>query len=173
MSTVTGNALVKIRMSRRELAMVVAALRYWQSRDEGDFIDDDVLVAFHFHPQPPLNSDRINNLCDRMKDVEDEPREYIARSLGWPGAWGRGATPAEAVANMRKNGVRGQRHDIYCVPPGTKVSNFDGCFSWSDPEGDIEKPFLVNKNGERIEELPARKAKDPRPIHGPMHGEDF
>jgi hypothetical protein len=51
-------------LSPRELATVLAALRYWQS----DFASTDKIIAGgeHFSDQDPLTADEIDDLCERL-----------------------------------------------------------------------------------------------------------
>ena len=53
-----------IRLSERELATVLAALRYWQQ----DLVanDEDPISPDHFDQVTPLTADEIDDLCERL-----------------------------------------------------------------------------------------------------------
>lgn len=53
-----------MRLSERELATVLAALRYWQQ----DLADNDEcpISEGHFEDHDPLTVDEIDDLCERL-----------------------------------------------------------------------------------------------------------
>ena len=54
----------RIQLSDRELATLLAALRWWQSScDDGEHLDT---LAGHFEEHTPLSSVEIDELCERM-----------------------------------------------------------------------------------------------------------
>lgn len=62
-----------IRLTPQELATVLAALRHWQHTicSQGD----GAARSFpHFEAVPPLTSDEIDDLCERLNcDMPDQP----------------------------------------------------------------------------------------------------
>jgi hypothetical protein len=53
-------------MNDRELATVLAALRYWQTDLEQYGTDDLIDAAGHFAEHTPLTPDEIDELCERL-----------------------------------------------------------------------------------------------------------
>jgi hypothetical protein len=51
-------------MTKRELATVLAALRYWQQ--DLDASDSPPIDAEHFTECDPLSSEEIDELCERL-----------------------------------------------------------------------------------------------------------
>ncbi|MBM4072699.1 MAG: hypothetical protein FJ271_27800 [Planctomycetes bacterium] len=51
-----------IQISDRELATVLAALRYWQQ----DLAENDGPISEHFAEQTPLSVEEIDDLCERL-----------------------------------------------------------------------------------------------------------
>ena len=51
-------------LTKRELATVLAALRFWQANCE-DF-EVEALTADHFYDTTPLTADEIDALCERI-----------------------------------------------------------------------------------------------------------
>ena len=62
-------------LSPRELATVLAALRYWQN-DLGSATDDPIeeFTGQHFADQSPLTAPEIDTLCDRLNAPDTERR---------------------------------------------------------------------------------------------------
>jgi hypothetical protein len=50
------------RMNDRELATVLAALRYWQQ----DLAENDSPISEHFAEHTPLTVEEIDDLCERL-----------------------------------------------------------------------------------------------------------
>ncbi len=53
-------------MTKRELATVLAALRYWQMDLASHSPDDIVDVGGHFVNETPLTSEEIDQLCEEL-----------------------------------------------------------------------------------------------------------
>ena len=51
-----------IQLSDRELATVLAALRYWQQ----DLAENDGPISEHFDEHTPLTVEEIDDLCERL-----------------------------------------------------------------------------------------------------------
>jgi hypothetical protein len=56
-------------LSDREIAMLLAALRNWQTDD----LNEDLAEAFsgHFEDHAPLSDDEIDDLCERLNFAGD------------------------------------------------------------------------------------------------------
>jgi hypothetical protein len=58
------------RLTNRELATVLAALRFWQSRTDPKSIsyygDAERLSPLHFEDEDPLDAEEIGTLCERL-----------------------------------------------------------------------------------------------------------
>lgn len=66
-------------MNNRELATVLAALRYWQLRLTGEAPGDDFDdIAGHYGP--PLTADDIDGLCERLNT---DRRDNDAWQVSW------------------------------------------------------------------------------------------
>ena len=61
---------MRIELSDREIAQLLAALRNWQV----DTLNEDLAEAFalHFEDHEPLSDDEIDDLCERL-NFGDEP----------------------------------------------------------------------------------------------------
>jgi hypothetical protein len=57
-----------VTLTDRELATVLAALRYWQ--DELD-ANEDVPIPEHFAEHAPLTAEEIDGLCERLYTDDD------------------------------------------------------------------------------------------------------
>lgn len=58
-------------LNSRELAIVLAALRYWQQ----DFDEnEDPPISDHFAEEDPLTVDEIDALCERLNTTEGDNR---------------------------------------------------------------------------------------------------
>lgn len=65
-------------INERELATVLAALRYWQTDLEAN--DGEVIDAEHFQQHSPLTVDEIDKLCERLNlDDSDHPKSCPCR----------------------------------------------------------------------------------------------
>ena len=55
---------MRIELSDRDIAQLLAALRNWQT----DALNEDLADAFagHFEDQEPLDDDEIDGLCERL-----------------------------------------------------------------------------------------------------------
>lgn len=53
-------------MSDRELATVLAALRYWQLNVIEDEVAEDLNGHGSFEDHSPLDADEIDDLCERL-----------------------------------------------------------------------------------------------------------
>jgi hypothetical protein len=55
---------MKVELSIREVAQLLAALRNWQT----DALNEDLAEAFagHFEDHEPLTDDEIDDLCERL-----------------------------------------------------------------------------------------------------------
>ena len=55
---------MRIELSDRDIAQLLAALRNWQT----DSLNEDLEDAFqgHFEDHPPLTDDEIDELCERL-----------------------------------------------------------------------------------------------------------
>jgi hypothetical protein len=51
-----------VRLADRELATVLAALRYWQQ----DLAENDGPICEHFDEHTPLTVEEIDDLCERL-----------------------------------------------------------------------------------------------------------
>ena len=64
---------MRIRISKRELATVLAALRYWQ-QDLNENDEEDIMAGVHFDEvNTPLSIIEIDELCGRL-NVEADVR---------------------------------------------------------------------------------------------------
>ena len=61
---------MRIELSDREIAQVLAALRNWQT----DALNEDLAEAFagHFEEHEPLTDDEIDALCERLNFAETD-----------------------------------------------------------------------------------------------------
>jgi len=65
-------------LTNRELATVLAALRYWQANleeDNGAIIKGDM----HFETEAPLTAEAIDGLCERLNGPDEELEELRAQ----------------------------------------------------------------------------------------------
>jgi hypothetical protein len=64
-----------MKLSNKELATVLAALRNWQeiTSPEGGNKPEE-LMPDHFADDEPLTTDEIDELCERLNTVADGPR---------------------------------------------------------------------------------------------------
>ncbi len=55
---------MRIEVSQRDIAQLLAALRNWQT----DSLNEDLVDAFagHFEDHEPLTDDEIDDLCERL-----------------------------------------------------------------------------------------------------------
>jgi hypothetical protein len=56
-----------LRLSDRELATVLVALRYWQQDLAAN--DDEGPISEHFDAVTPLSVEEIDDLCERLNDT--------------------------------------------------------------------------------------------------------
>lgn len=55
------------RLNKRQLATVLAALRYWQQ----DLVEnEEPPISPHFHDVTPLTDDEIDELCDQLNAMK-------------------------------------------------------------------------------------------------------
>ena len=61
---------MKIELSSREVAQLLAALRNWQT----DGLNEDLADAFagHFEEHEPLNDQEIDSLCERLNMADGQ-----------------------------------------------------------------------------------------------------
>ncbi len=61
---------MKVELSAREVAQLLAALRNWQT----DALNEDLADAFagHFEEHEPLSDDEIGALCERLNFAAPE-----------------------------------------------------------------------------------------------------
>jgi hypothetical protein len=61
---------MRIELSDREVANILAALRNWQT----DSLNEDLAEAFsgHFEDHEPLSDDEIDALCERLNFAESQ-----------------------------------------------------------------------------------------------------
>ena len=61
---------MKVELSDREVAQLLAALRNWQT----DALNEDLVEAFagHFEEHEPLTDEEIDDLCERLNFAEPE-----------------------------------------------------------------------------------------------------
>ncbi len=61
---------MKVELSDREIAQLLAALRNWQT----DALNEDLAEAFagHFEEHEPLTDDEIDALCERLNFADPE-----------------------------------------------------------------------------------------------------
>ena len=107
-------------LSDRELATVLAALRYWQSKLDEHLAPVDL---DHFAEVDPLTSGEIDDLCERLNTREQE---------------------TSRIRTIRVTMEGGVIHNIDHIPKGIRVWVMD-----FDVEGVDESELKTNKAGDR------------------------
>jgi hypothetical protein len=71
-----GGEPVKVELTDREIATILASLRNWQI----DGLNEDLGDAFcgHFEERAPLSDDEIDELCERINDAGE--RQVITKA---------------------------------------------------------------------------------------------
>jgi hypothetical protein len=111
-------------LSDRELATVLAALRYWQNDLAVDGVES-VIGGAHFQEHEPLNVDEIDGLCEQFNRDGDGPSEQC--ECQQPGCFHSG------VPGILAHAEAGQ------APPDAGVERCDLCQLYpSDAEARVE-----------------------------------
>lgn len=69
-----------MKPTTRELATMLAALRFWQANSAAD-AEIEEIFAEHFYRTTPLNADEVNNLCEKLNC---SPAGYVVLNLSKP-----------------------------------------------------------------------------------------